>query len=73
MLSSYNGKTDAQIKDHVRVVLGNDYSLGGLASLKQLGLVEFPLNATHKIVKSEIQAALLKHLKRISPGGRESR
>jgi hypothetical protein len=64
--SSYNGKTEAQIKDHVRAVFGRDYALGGLASLKQLGLVEFPLNPTHKIIKSEVQIAVMKHLKRIS-------
>lgn len=66
VLSSYNGKTEAQIKDHVRTVFGRDYALGGLASLKQLGLVEFPLNSTHKIIKSEVQTVVAKHLKRTS-------
>ncbi|KAI5922023.1 hypothetical protein F4810DRAFT_712059 [Camillea tinctor] len=42
VLSSHNGKTEQQIKDHVRIVLGKDYALGGLASMKQLELVEFP-------------------------------
>ena len=64
VLSSYNGKNESQIKDHVRVVFGKDYALGGLASLQQLGLVEFPLNPTHKIIKSEVQSAVVKHLKR---------
>lgn len=66
VLSSYNDKTEGQIKDHVRAVFGRDYGLGGLASLKQLGLVEFPLNPTHKIIKSEVQTAVVKHLERIS-------
>jgi len=70
VLGSYNGKTEAQIKDHVRAVLGRDYALGGLALLKQLGFVEFPLNATHKIIKSEVQTAAVKHLRRISREGR---
>ncbi|KAI1504053.1 hypothetical protein F5X99DRAFT_416845 [Biscogniauxia marginata] len=64
VLSTYNGKTELQIKDHVRAVFGNDYALGGLASLKQLELVEFPLNPTHKIIKTEVQGAVAKHLKR---------
>ena len=62
LLSSYNGKTETQIKDYVRVVFDRDYALGGLASLKQLGLVTFPLNATHKVVKSEVQTAVVKYL-----------
>lgn len=66
VLASYNGKDQAQIKDYVRAVFGRDYLLGGLASLKELGLVEFPLNLTHKIIKSEIQTAVLKHLEGIS-------
>lgn len=63
VLSSYNGKTETMVKDHVRVALGRDYALGGLASLKQLGLVDFPLNPTHKIIKSEIQTAVMRQLK----------
>lgn len=66
VLTSYNDKTEGQIKDLVRAVFGRDYGLGGLASLKQLGLVEFPLNPTHKIIKSEVQTAVVKHLERIS-------
>lgn len=70
VLSSYNGKTEAQIKDHVRAVLGRDYALGGLALLKQLGAVDFPLNATHKIIKSEVQTAAIQYLQRISREGK---
>ncbi|KAH8807228.1 putative amp dependent CoA ligase [Xylogone sp. PMI_703] len=65
-LRSLNGKTEAQIKDHVRAVFGRDYTLGGLVTLKQLGLAEFPLNPTHKIIKSEVQAAVLKYLETVS-------
>jgi 4-coumarate--CoA ligase len=66
VLSSYHGKTKAEIKDHVRTTLGEDYALGGLATLKQLGLLEFPLNPTHKVIKSEVHAAVLQYLKRIA-------
>jgi hypothetical protein len=65
VLSSYNGMTKEQIKEHVRTVFGKDYALRSLASLKQLGLVEFPLNLTHKIIKSEVQAAVVRHLERV--------
>ncbi|KAK8091563.1 hypothetical protein PG997_001924 [Apiospora hydei] len=65
VVSSYgDGKTEAQIKEHVRAALGRDYALAGLASLKQLGLVEFPLNQTHKVVRSELRGLVLKHLDR---------
>lgn len=66
VVSSYNGKTQIQIKNHVRDMLGKDYALGGVASLKQLGLIEFPLNSTHKIIKSGVQTALSEYFKRIS-------
>ena len=62
VLGSYNGKTEAEMKDHVRTVLGRNYALGGLATLEQLGLVDFPLNQTHKTIKSKVQTAVLKHL-----------
>ena len=63
VLNSYDGKTEVQIKDHVRAVFGKDYALGGLASLKQLGVIEFPLNPTHKIIKSELQTIVIRYLK----------
>ncbi|KAK3370056.1 putative amp dependent CoA ligase, partial [Podospora didyma] len=63
VLSSYNKKTEQQIKAHVREALGKDYALGGLASLEQLYLAEFPVNATHKVMKSEVEDAVVKYLK----------
>ncbi|KAF2691139.1 putative amp dependent CoA ligase [Lentithecium fluviatile CBS 122367] len=66
VVDSFANASAEQIKEHIRAVLGRDYALGGVACLKQLGLVEFPVNATHKIIKSEVQEAVLKHLKRIS-------
>jgi 4-coumarate--CoA ligase len=66
VLGSYNGKTQEQVKEHVRSVFGKDYALGGLASLKELGLLEFPVNQTHKIVKSKVQEDVERHLSRLS-------
>lgn len=66
VLSAYGDKTAAQIKDYVRSVFGRDYSLGGVTSLKQLGVADFPLNPTRKVIKSEVQTAVMKHLKMMS-------
>lgn len=66
VLGSYNGKTQEQINEHVRSVFGEDYALGGLASLKELGLLEFPVNQTHKIVKSRVQEDVERLLSRLS-------
>ena len=49
---------------YVRNVFGGDYTLGGLISLKQLGLHEFPINPTYKIIKSEVRMAVIRHLSR---------
>ncbi|EED13322.1 AMP dependent CoA ligase, putative [Talaromyces stipitatus ATCC 10500] len=38
-LNSNNGKTQDQIKEHVRIAFGKDYALGGIVSLKELGLL----------------------------------
>ena len=64
VLSNYNGKNEYEIKRHVRNVLGRDYALGGVTSLKQLGLHEFPVNPTHKVIKSEVQTAVMRDLNR---------
>lgn len=68
VLSNYNGNTEDEIKEHVRSVFGQDYALGGMTSLKQLGLQEFPINPTHKVIKSEVQTAALRHLNRLRKG-----
>ena len=63
VLSNLNEKEGDDIKDHVWRVFGEDYTLRGLSSLKQIGFHEFPVNATHKIMKFEVQEAVIKHLK----------
>ncbi|MCJ1247983.1 hypothetical protein MMC30_005198 [Trapelia coarctata] len=64
VLSDFNGKNEAEIKNHVLLTLGKDYALGGLLSLRQIGLDKFPVNATHKIMKSEVQSAAIAHINR---------
>lgn len=66
MLANFNGKNKDEIKNHVLRMLGKDYALGGLFLLKQIGLQEFPVNATHKIIKFEVQTAVVEHLNRVT-------
>lgn len=63
-MSSLNCKTEDEIKNHVRLTFGEDYALEGVLSLEQIGLNKFPVNATHKVVKFEVQAAVEKYLNR---------
>lgn len=65
VLGSYNRKTEEEIKTHVLDVFGVDYALGGLASLEQLCLHDFPINPTHKVVKSELQMSVMEYVKRV--------
>ncbi|KAJ5383049.1 AMP-dependent synthetase/ligase [Penicillium concentricum] len=62
VLSELNGKTEDQIRSHVVDVLGQDYSLDRILSLQQIGLSGFPVNATHKVVRSEVQQAVAEYL-----------
>lgn len=69
VLSTINDKNETDIKEYVCRMLGPDYALGGLSSLKQIGFQEFPVNATHKIIKFEVQMAVEQHLKKIDRVG----
>jgi 4-coumarate--CoA ligase len=66
VVASLENTSAEQIKQHIWTVMGKGYPLGGVVCLKQLGLVDFPVNATHKIIKSEVQEAVLRYLRRIS-------
>lgn len=61
VVDSFTNTSAEQVKQHVRIALGKDYALGGVVCLKQLGFDDFPVNATHKIIKSELQEAVLKY------------
>ncbi|KAL1868129.1 hypothetical protein Daus18300_006111 [Diaporthe australafricana] len=60
VLRSLEGFTADQIVRHVKRCLGEEYSLFGVASLTQVGLTEFPVNATHKVIKAEVEMAVRK-------------
>ncbi|KAE9364968.1 acetyl-CoA synthetase-like protein [Stipitochalara longipes BDJ] len=55
VLRSFAGKDPDKINNHIVRVLGKHYLPSDLLTLEQLGLDEFPINATHKVVKSELQ------------------
>ncbi|KAL4784962.1 hypothetical protein BJX76DRAFT_367259 [Aspergillus varians] len=62
VLERFTGKVEARIKRHVVRTLGKHYALRGVVFLQQLGLSKFPVNATHKIVRAEVEEAVLRHL-----------
>ena len=49
---SLKEKTEAQVKQHVIDVFGEASALAGACTLDQLGLSQFPLNATGKVMRS---------------------
>lgn len=53
-----------EIEQHLHDVFGKDYALGGVATLQQLGLDTFPLNATGKVMKITLQAKLRESMQR---------
>lgn len=63
VLSGLNGFTEDQIRGHVVSVFGDSYALGGVACLDQLGLLEYPVNATHKILKASVQRVVVDFVK----------
>lgn len=64
MVRSLEGVTAEDIIQHVKGCLGKEYTLSGVASLAQVGLKEFPVNATHKIIKAEVEKAVRELLDR---------
>lgn len=57
-MRSLEGITSEDVANHVRNYLGKEYTLFGVASLAQVGLSDFPVNATHKIIKAEVEKAV---------------
>ncbi|KAM7212988.1 hypothetical protein V8F06_011642 [Rhypophila decipiens] len=55
-----HGISKDEIVKHVGETLGEKHSITHVVSLRHVGLDRFPVNATHKIVKLEVQKALLK-------------
>lgn len=62
VLGNFNGKTEADVKQHILDKFGRDYALGGAVSLADLNLTTMPLNSTGKIQKLELKKALVASL-----------
>jgi len=73
VIESFSTADAAQVQQHVLDALGQDYALGDVLCLKQLGLVDFPVNATHKIMRSDVQDAVLKYMNRQTGGNERPR
>lgn len=63
MVHSLNGIKADDIIQHVKRCLGKEHLLFGVASLAQVGLKDFPVNATHKIIKAKVEKAVREMLK----------
>lgn len=57
-MRSLEGTTTEDVAHHVKRYLGKEYILAGVASLEQVGLRDFPVNATHKIIKGELETVI---------------
>ena len=62
VLEGSTGKTQTEIKRHIVHTLGVENALQGVVFLQNLGLERFPVNATHKIIRSEVEHAVLEYL-----------
>lgn len=61
---AFSGRTEESIRERVTDLFGKDYALAGVATLEQLGLNSFPLNATDKIMKIDLVRVVKQYLKR---------
>lgn len=57
----HSSRTETEIKTHITITLGEENALQGVLFLQDLGLERFPVNATHKIIRSEVEAAVLQY------------
>lgn len=62
---SLNGKTVEEVKQQVVDVVGKDYAIAGISTLDELGLSAFPLNATGKVLKRELEGPVLQYMSRM--------
>ena len=54
--------TREEIAREVVARFGEDYAIGGVLTLEELGFTEYPINASGKIVKRELQEAAVDHV-----------
>lgn len=54
VVKSLGPTTKEAVRNHVLEIFGPDYALGDVLTLKELGLEDFPINITGKILKREL-------------------
>lgn len=54
-MQDLGSKTKDEVEEEIIKIFGPDSALGGVATLKELGLSEFPLNPTGKIMKRDLE------------------
>lgn len=62
VIDDLSRKSEDEIKRSILGALGAYYVPARLLTLREIGLNKVPVNATHKIVKPEVQRALIRHL-----------
>ncbi|KAH7396385.1 putative amp dependent CoA ligase [Pyrenochaeta sp. MPI-SDFR-AT-0127] len=62
VVKDVGGKTEGNIIQHINDCLGKQYALDGVLELKQLGMSEFPVNRTCKILRRSVQEAVVQFL-----------
>ena len=58
VVQDLKGKTSDQVKEEVLSKFGQEYALENVVSFEQLGLTQWPMNATGKIVKTDLRDAV---------------
>ncbi|KAH8711847.1 putative amp dependent CoA ligase [Phaeosphaeriaceae sp. PMI808] len=62
VVKNRNGKTKEDIIQHINDCLGERYALDKVLALEELGLSEFPVNRTFKIIRRSVQEAISRSL-----------
>ncbi|OTA56062.1 acetyl-CoA synthetase-like protein [Hypoxylon sp. EC38] len=67
VVENLDGFTQDEIVTHVTHAFGEECQLQGVVSLKQIALSKFPVNATHKVMKLDVQKAVLAYIASLEP------
>lgn len=62
------GMDKARVEQIIIDKFGREYALGGVCTLHELGLSTWPMNATGKVVKTELKEAVLRLLESSTNG-----
>ena len=62
VLSKLDGQHPHDIEAHVERTFGKHYTLSSVLTLQDIGLEEFPVNQTYKVIKPDVQKAVIRYL-----------